>query len=185
VPGVDDDKHNLLRLVAKRWNRRDVHVYPLHVGWKDGGSYESKLQKLLALIDVLSGTGQVAVVGVSAGASLAMNAYAVRPRLVGVVNVCGTLRFGRKLKRSLAKRAASSPAYRESVLACELAQQSLTTRQRRCTLVLQPFYDGIVPLATMTLPGARLQRIVGFSHVPNIATALVLYRSQIVRFLKQ
>ncbi len=185
VPGLDDGKYNILGLVSRIWNSDQVQIYPLPVGWRNGASYKRKLATLLELVDELLATGDpVAIVGISAGASLALNAYTLRPRLLGMANLCGTLRFGLAPPASLTRRAWAVPAYHDSVLACEVTQEKLTVEQRRRVLIMKPLRDGIVPLATMTLRGAKEHRVVGVNHSQSIVTALLLYRRTMVGFFQ-
>lgn len=79
-----------------------------------------RLADLLTQIDSLSKTSQVSLVGTSAGASLAFNAYLERKDLVQkIVNVCGRLRTGDHKVRSLDNMSKTSIVFKQSVQAFE------------------------------------------------------------------
>jgi len=185
VFGLGDDKFNASALLRRVWNSKTVQLYPLIVDWRDGGEYAPKLAKLLALIDELLTTGDpVALIGMSAGASLVTTAYALRPQLVGVVDVCGALRLGDHLPAKFAKSVGSSAAFEESLQVCEDMQRSLTANQLARILIMEPWRD-FVPIATMQLEGARMHRIAGINHTLSIIMAMLFYRRTMLRFLKQ
>ncbi len=185
VFGLDDGKFNFPALLTKVWNTKDVQLYPLAVGWRDGNKYSPKLAKLLAVIDELLATGDpVALIGISAGASLIINAYAARPQLVGVVSVCGALRLMSDPPPKFAKSVGSSEAFQESAVACEQSQRLLTDHQLNRTLIMEPWRD-FVPLSTMRLAGAKVHRVAGINHSQSIVTVMLFYRRAIIRFLDQ
>lgn len=186
VPGLDDGRYNFLSLVGPWWNRDDVLLLPRYVNWRDGGTYEDKLRQLLDFIDQQLATGDpVALIGISAGASLALNAYVLRLRLVGMVNICGTFRLGGDPPPALSKRTNEIEAYRHSVRACEDHQEDLEPEQLRHILVMAGWWDGIVPRYTVDLTGTAWKRIHGVSHFLSIIIALMFYRKFIVRFLRR
>lgn len=185
VFGLDDGKYNFPALLKPIWNRQQVRMYPIRVGWRDGKAYPQKQQMVLDAVDELLATGDpVAIIGISAGASLAINVYAQRPQVVGMVNVCGALRLSKVLPKRFARSVASSLAFRQSVARCEVAQEQLTPVQLGRILVMEPWYD-FVPTATMRLRGAKIQRLAGLNHTVSIVTAMLLYRRTMLRFLRQ
>lgn len=184
VFGLDDGKYNFSTILSKVWNRKDVKLHPVRVGWRDGGGYLPKKQAVLELVDQLLATGDpVALIGISAGASLAVNIFKMRPALLGLVNVCGALRLANPLQGRIAKSVASSPAFQESLADCESPQDALGGSQLRRILILEPWID-FVPISTMTLRGAQVMRLAGVNHSVSIVTAMLLYRRAIVKFLK-
>lgn len=187
VPGLDDGRYNFMPLLAKLWNREDVVIRVCRVGWRDHGTYEHKLQKLLNLIDELTGQGfQVALIGISAGGSLTINAFVERPDdVVGVISVCGRLRPGQNVKPTLEEAGTTSRAFIRSVEVCGKMQHRLTRQQRRRVLTMRPWRDQVVPMSTMLLQHSPYRRVFGFSHVQSIVTCMVFYRKPILRFLRE
>jgi pimeloyl-ACP methyl ester carboxylesterase len=185
VFGLDDGKLNFPSVLSPVWNRNNVRLYPVGVGWRDGGEYPQKQQMVLDLVDSLLAAGDpVALIGISAGASLAVNVYQLRPQIVGLVNVCGALRLIRDMPSRFAKSVGSSKAFRESVAACEESQRLLSSAQRSRILIMEPWQD-FVPISTMQLSGANVHRLAGINHSVSIVTAMLLYRRTMLRFLKQ
>jgi pimeloyl-ACP methyl ester carboxylesterase len=184
VFGLDDDKHNLYGLLAPLWKRQQVHLYPIRVGWRDGGGYSKKQQAVLDLVDRLRASGErVGLVGISAGASLVVNVYRLRPQLAGVVAVCGALRLPRHLPPRFAGSVNSSAAFRESLEICEKSQRQLTADQLEHIMVVEPWLD-FVPVSTMRLLGAKRQGIASVNHSISIVAAMLLYRRRMIRFLE-
>ena len=185
VFGLDDGKLNFPALLSPVWNRNNVCLYSIRVGWRDGGEYQQKQQAVVDLVDKLLATGDpVAVIGISAGASLAINVYEQRPQLIGMVSVCGALRLPVELPKRFAQSVASSTAFRQSLAACEASQRRLTPAQLSRIHYFEPWRD-FVPISTMRLNGAKMHRLAGLNHSISIVTAMLLYRRTIIRFLKQ
>lgn len=187
VPGLGDRvAARPLRWMARFWKREGIIVRVHVAGWLDGGLLEEKLRRLLMVIDEESAAGNsVALIGMSAGASLALNAFGRRPDVVGMVNVCGRLRAGQGVRPTLDEAALDSGAFRQSVLVCEETQAQLSAERRGRVLVLRPWKDAVVPVETMSLAGAEEHWVWGALHMLSIATAMIGCRAMILRFLSK
>jgi len=115
VPGLGD-RHpghiqiNLLINGASRaWSRTTFAV-----GWSNSEPFDSKLNRLIGLIDELSTKNSlVSLLGTSAGAGLVLNAYLARPKNISrVVYVCGELTGFAKINPRYFKE---NPAFKDSM----------------------------------------------------------------------
>ncbi|HSX45670.1 MAG TPA: hypothetical protein VLG27_01535, partial [Candidatus Saccharimonadia bacterium] len=92
IPGLGDEVEpkGQLRAVA-RWPRYGVEAEVLRMRWGDRKPWEPKFKAVLKRIDEVLAEGKdVGLVGASAGASVAINAFAARKkRIVGVVLIAG------------------------------------------------------------------------------------------------
>lgn len=132
LPGLGDDKkinQRVLRILTKGWKSKNVETYFFPIHWRDGKHFQIKLTTLLQTIDELALKHTISLVGTSAGASLAMNAFFYRPKKIHkVINVCGRLRAGHHTVRSLERMAKTSVAFKESVLQFEKAEKNYTKK---------------------------------------------------------
>jgi len=184
VPGLSDN-NKLLTWAINRFNKDEftphIHLAP----WlKRTEKFEPKLNRLLKLIDKLSGDGDlVSLIGISAGASLVLNAYLQRKnKIIGVVNICGRLRSGTGFP-SLNLASRKNPAFKQSVLGFENIEPTLTTKDKKKVLTISAFLDEIVPLNTATLPGATNIQVPLVEHNLAIYGTLIFYRGIINNFL--
>lgn len=118
IPGLGDNV-GLTSWATKRWKRYSLEsiVYPME--WNNAErQFQTKLNQLTALIDQYAAGGdKVSLVGCSAGASAALNAFFERQSAVNkAVSICGRLKTGNQQGfRSLETRAKFSPSFAESV----------------------------------------------------------------------
>lgn len=181
VPCLGDDKQVaqfMLEKAINNWHHDGLHTIIHSVHWRDGEPFEEKLQKLLTLIDTQQDKDKISLVGISAGASLAFNAFNQRKeRVHKAVNVAGRLRAGQATIRSLERMAKTSPAFRESVLSFEEAEPLLSDQDRLRLMTVRPFLgDELVPRDTADLPGAHNQWIYTPEHGLSIWLALRLQK---------
>ncbi len=174
----------LLKWTVERWQKFGLTPIVASIHWRDGGKYSEKLSTVLQLIDTYSHKGKVSLVGTSAGASLAFNAFFERKDTVHrVVNVCGRLRAGNHHWRSLKKMAWSSEAFEQSVLNFESVEEKLSAVDRQKIMTIRPFFgDELVPRDTAFLPGAHNRWIYTPEHVLSIYLSLRFARP-IIEFL--
>src|SRR5690349_5120081 len=92
IPGLGDQNPVYQRKAIGFWRHYGVEPELFQMNWGDKKPWEPKFNKLLKRIDQLSKKGPVALVGVSAGASAVINAYAARKdKVVGVVCIAGKI----------------------------------------------------------------------------------------------
>lgn len=186
VPGLKDQIpiHELLTALWPLWGITPV-VHKMN--WHDGESFDRKLDGLVRRIDMLGAKYEnVSLVGASAGASAALNAYIKRKtKIHRVVNVCGRLRA--KTNRGIddfEKRTSSSNSFRQSVLTVSAGVAELTAADCKKIRCIYPFFgDELVPKDTCILEGAENIAIPTGEHMISIGFAMVT--NYVTGFLNQ
>ncbi len=183
VPGLKD-RAGLMRFVTKGWKTKNLDVL-IHVApWEDKTSYEKKIAMLLVKIDALAKRGKVTLVGVSAGGSLVMNAFAKRKEKVHrVINVSGRLRMGGFPSIAFALSARNHPAFVESVEKAEKVLPTLSQKNKEKIMTISPIFDGVVPLSAIPVDGAYNLKIPLISHALATGGSFVFFRKRINDFI--
>lgn len=185
APGLGDD-NPLLRWEMKRFESNGfvVHVHPAPWGNKNE-ELKPKLERLIRLIENLAASGdKVSLVGISAGASLVLNAYILKTnKITGVVNLFGRLRS--KSSPSLNFAARNSSAFKESVLMFEKNETKLTNADRKKILTVRAMFDETVPLSTTPLAGAKNIQVPLIEHTLSIYLGVLIYKRVITDFLRE
>jgi pimeloyl-ACP methyl ester carboxylesterase len=152
--------------------------------WTDDRPFEKKFQKLLTEIDRLAGQGQkISLVGVSAGASAALSAFAKRKNSIsGMVCICGKIQNSQNVQESTYTQ---NPSFRESMQQLDKNLPNLGQAERKKILSIHPLKDNIVPPADTKIDGTREKIIPTFGHVFSITCAITFGSFGIVGFLKK
>lgn len=184
VLGLGDHRTRGQRLAPKYWQLFGVQGHTFVMKWGDKELFAPKLERLLALIDRLAADGsRVSLVGASAGASAVLVAFAARPdKVASVVCICGKINHPETVSPH---RYTENPAFKESLAELQRVLPRLSNRQRSRILSLRPFYDDVVPVADMYIPGAHMRRIPAAGHVVSIVVALIFSAPFFIRFLKR
>lgn len=189
VPGLGEHT-TLYKHLTSDWPKYGLNPVIHSIRWRDKNShFQSKLQRLVSLIDTLYESGNtVSLVGVSAGASAALNAFTERKEQVSrVVSVCGRLRTGReKGFRFYETLFARSPALESSVKQFEENERNLSMEDRRRIMTTRAkFADISAPKETSILDGSYNKEIPMAVHMPTIIVALKIFPKPITVFLKE
>ena len=187
IPGLSDNG-DLFMSTASKWQQQGLVPSVYQVKWRDGASFQYKLDGLIAVIDGFLKEGDVvSLIGCSAGGSMALNAFVERKTAIrNIVIISGRLRSGNnKGFRSLTKRAQSSPAFTESVTRCESQQNLLSNDERKNVMTTHALFgDELVPADTAVLKGARNTTVPILGHVFSIFLSLTIFSNRIIDFLK-
>jgi pimeloyl-ACP methyl ester carboxylesterase len=183
IPGLGDHDprlRNAQLLFLNKWQKAGATVHYQAIGWADGEGFVPKLNKVIELVDKLTLSGRrVSVIGVSAGASAALNVYMERrDKIRGVVYVCGkltgTLNIDPKYYRN-------NPAFKESLYNAQANIRKLNRTDKTKMLSLYPIYDQVVAVADMKIPGVRTKMLPTILHSPSIFLAITLFRRTIIK----
>jgi hypothetical protein len=185
IPGLGDipEPRAQLRAVA-HWPKHGVESELFQMSWGDGKPWQPKFDRLLVRIDeLLSNDRDVALIGASAGAGAAINAFTARKNhLVGVVCIAGKVNrpntIGSQYRRS-------NPAFVTSAKACEIALTHLGSDDRARILSRYALLDETVYKADSRIPGATNQLLPTVTHFLTIAYGITFGMSANVRFLKK
>jgi hypothetical protein len=153
------------------------------MNWADKEPWPPKLERLLARIDELNKEGKpVGLIGVSAGASAVINAYAARKdKIVGVVAIAGKMNHPEAIGSRYAQR---NPSFVTSARDCEQALRTLTPANRKHILSRFALLDGIVPRRDSVISGARNRFSPTIGHVFTIVCQITFGAPSFLRFLK-
>jgi dienelactone hydrolase len=184
IPGLGDKKVTGQQRAVRLWRLWGVEPELFQVNWGDKKPWQPKFERLLARIDELSKQGKpVGLVGVSAGASAVINAYAARKsQLLGVVCIAG------KINRPEAidgRYALNNISFVTSAHECEQALKTLKAADRRHILSRFAPFDERVTRADSRVPGARNRLSPTVGHVPTIAAQIILGAPSFLHFLKR
>lgn len=161
-----------------------MQVSIFHVHWHDDEPFIQKRQRLLDLISNIEAQGhRVSLVGVSAGASLMLNAFIQKAHAIHrMVAVCGKILHPETVSAHTYR---ANPAFKSSMdtLAGKLGRISAADRQR--ILSIHPLYDGSVPAPDTKLPGVRLKTVPTVGHAFSIAWCITVGSYGITRFIKR
>lgn len=181
IPGLGDNSDELRQLGLKTWRLWGVSTELIPMQWNDGEQYSAKLARVLGAIDAAKKAGYlVAIVGESAGGSMAINATAARRSSVAsLLTICGVDSPSIRPSATILRK---SPAFKDSIaeLATSLSSLDLTKVQTISALI-----DGVVYHNVSTITGARNFRVLGIGHLPTIALCLTVYSWYCVFLIKR
>jgi predicted peptidase len=183
LPGIGDHRPWLQDKIIKLWRLFGIRAEFQAVGWASDEAFEDKLQKIIKRIDDLSADGQrLALVGVSAGASAALNAYMARPeKIEAVIFIAGKL-FGTDIQIHYFSE---NPAFEASLFMSDAAVQRLTDADRHKMLYVYTSRDRTVWPSVNHIFGVRQKKVFAFSHISAIYLTILFHGRLIARFIKQ
>lgn len=185
IPGIGDDTKGLQAKLINIWKLFGVQPQVFEMPWTGTESFETKLARLLELIDDLSAKGhKVSLVGASAGAGAAINAFAARKDIItGIVCICGKINNPDAIGPRYRKR---NPAFIESAMNVQFSLDKLDVDTDRPRILSRyASLDLIVPRADSIVLGGKNQTVYSVGHSTTIATQLVFGASSYLRFLKR
>lgn len=188
VSGLGDDL-GLLRLCTFWWRVKGLTPIVFLPYWYIDKNFEPKLKRLLTLIDETAAKGKVDIVGISAGASAALNAFVRREKAIGrAVSVCGRLKTGIDDRFMIQQKLSlvSSPAFLDSVRRWQTTEAKLSPKERERILTVRArFWDEFIPEFSATIKGATNVTIPSRMHTLTIVLSLTVFSQKIFRFLKK
>ncbi|GAC1499230.1 MAG: hypothetical protein NVS1B10_01760 [Candidatus Saccharimonadales bacterium] len=184
LPGLGDGSLKIQDRLVKTWQNYGVSSEQYNLYWSDKKPWQPKLEKLLAHIDEINLLGKsVGLVGASAGASAAINAFAARKdSIVGIVLISGKVNRPEAIGKSYSR---TNPAFLTSVQQCVSSLAKLEDTDRRKILSRYALIDEIVLISDSRIPGARNKYVPTIGHAFTIITQLLLGAPSFVKFLKR
>lgn len=165
---------------VKLWRFYGVSPIFYDMHWEKG-EWDEKLQQLLKLIDETD--GPVALVGVSAGASAAINAYAARKdKVSGVVLIAGWVNRPEDVGAYYYEH---NPAFVDSAKLAPESLAKLDSNARKRILSRYALKDEMVSSPHSFVEGAHNQRVMSAGHFITITTQILLGAPGFLRFLKR
>ncbi len=184
LPGLGDEKANGQDKILRLWRIFGLKVHYFKIGWADGEPFEPKLERILELVDSLAESyGEVSVIGTSAGASAAINAFEKRTeQIASVVCICGKLRNPQTISK---ERYIVNPAFEGSIKTLSTSLEGLSDKDKQKILSIRPLIDEVVTPRDTYIDGAKSKIIPSFGHVASIVYALTIGSFGISRFIKR
>jgi pimeloyl-ACP methyl ester carboxylesterase len=183
LPGLGDDTFGPAQTkLLKLWKVYKLNAHYHYIGWADGEAFAPKLERILAAIDKHAKGQTVSLVGTSAGASAALNAYAARKDVIhSVVCICGKLRNPQTIVPARFKQ---NPAFQDSLTLLPSSLATLTSADRKKILSIRPLKDNMVPPADTFIEGARTALVPTAGHGLSILYALTIGSRRVASFIK-
>lgn len=182
VPGLGDDRTYGQDIAIQLWRLFGLkpHYFPLK--WADKQAFEPKLTCMISKINELKASGcQVYLVGVSAGASATLNAYAITDKVDGVVWLCGKIHNPQIVRQRVYDK---NPAFRESMAAVPGSLKRLNRSKLSRIMSIHPLADESVPPDDTKVAGTLEKTIRSTGHARSIFYAVVFCGPSISRFLR-
>jgi hypothetical protein len=183
------------RVVNWWWNKAGLQIRYAHVNWYDQGSLKEKIDGVEdAAKELLKQFGGAAIIGESAGGSLALNAFhRLKNQNVVAVNAHGRVKVGdysKSHRMSLYHRAKlntshPSQSFYNSVVQAETQTiPALSKDDKDRLLVLTQLTDLVVPLSFMQIEGVESHRSLAFGHLGGFVAHMIADRDIITSFAK-
>jgi pimeloyl-ACP methyl ester carboxylesterase len=153
--------------------------------WMDEESFAPKLDSLVRIIDKLHEQGQiVSLVGASAGAGAAINAFAARPdKINGVVCIAGKVNNPDSIGGGYRRR---SPSFIESALKVQFSLDALDDADARKRIMSRyGFLDPVIPREDSIVLGGMNKTVPTIGHSTTIVEQLLVGAPNYLRWLKQ
>lgn len=184
IPGIGDNKFGLQGLILKFWQLAGVKVTCHSMPWSSRETYQTKITRLINKIDRQTDDEyKVALIGVSAGASAALNAYMQRSNKISrLVYVCGKINGPEYVRRSLYDE---QPGFEDSLLELRPNLSKLTATDKNRMLSLFSPADTTVPHKATVIPGVREVALPGFGHILAIFYTLTFGAPKVIKFIKR
>lgn len=186
IPGLGDRRKFLIflqRQLLRSWSLYGMKTELFRMYWAGGQQFEDRMGALLQRIDDLASAGnKVVVVGVSAGASSAITAFARRSDSIhAVVTICGQLRGSQHIADSVL---VANPVFRASLESMTASYLKLPKRFMGRVMTLRSRVDSIVPPDDSWLDGAYNHIMPVSGHIVGIGFALAYEGWRVARFVR-
>jgi len=183
ITGLGDQNPTGQRRAIKTWRWWGVQPEFFQSNWANDESLDQKLNRLYKLIDELAKTKNVGLVAVSAGATIAIKAFAdKKDKIVGVVLIAGKINQPDTIGNSYHR---SNPSLLQAAHSGAKALKILNKRDRKRILSRYAIADERVYKSDSRIPGARNRIVPGIGHYITIATQITVGAPSFIHFLKR
>jgi pimeloyl-ACP methyl ester carboxylesterase len=186
-PGLKDH-HFVARkaqeLTLPGWEKYGIFLEYHANNWNEGTDLDPKLEDFNDHVDRLYDRhGKIVIIGDSAGASVALHAYAAQPdKISSVVTNAGKLHHPETLP---AEDFEKNPTFEHSLMKLPRSLRVLRNLGLMPTILnVHGIWDGRVPVKDSILEGAPELTVPMFAHPLNILVALEFYRKPIARHIR-
>lgn len=183
VPGLGDHRLKMRQRGLNTWHYHNIRIEMVPKKWRVDESWESKLQRLLDIIDNYYDQGKtVSLIGESAGATAVLQALEDRTdRINAVILLCGKSQYPTRVAGRLYQR---NPALKEAMVRSHSVVEQLTSEQKVKILNLHPLADPVVPVWETRIPGVKESTMPVIGHLTGIGFGITLWSWRIVKFIR-
>jgi hypothetical protein len=163
------------RFLVHKW-QKNYGVTPVifKVDWGAKDPLDTKLEQLVILVKNLAKKGDVSLIGVSAGASAALNAYQIlqkqRIPIRSYISICGRFNLDAYPWYPLSYGVRRSPRFYDSIQRVDI-MHNFKNKNATCFFAA---FDEVVPTSASTLPHVQSFQIPFILHTPAIYLLLSL-----------
>lgn len=156
--------------------------------WENNEGIKPKLVRLLKIIDKESRKETILLMGISAGASLVMNAFVKKlDKVEKAVSLCGRLKLGwskNKVNKKLQQDSLKNRAFKQSVKLAENNIKGLgKIQKKRILTVSAKFGDELIPIGTSKIEGVKNISLPRLGHLLSITAGMTVKFGPIKKFL--
>jgi hypothetical protein len=187
VPGLSDN-YSFSLILIWWWKQQGINLVVFETNWKSDENYQTKLDRLLNLIDKESENNRVSLVGTSAGGSLVINTYNQRKdKIHKIITVCSRLRKGKiNGYRGFEKVTKNYPAFKESVIKTEINEKIFSKEDRQKIMTIHALLgDELVPANTTTINQAKNIIVPMGGHMISIASNMTIFSRPLIKFIAE
>lgn len=186
IPGIGYTV-DWIKFLTRNWERKyGIEPHVVDFNWMaDSEKFPGRFERMGKYLDEDMKDGrEISLLGISAGGSAVINLfYPRRNKIKKVVTICGRVRDP-NVRKMWNHKPEVLGVYEESVKLCEKNLDKLSDEYKEKIMTVRPYFDEVVPLRTMTIEGARNERVNSAQHMVSIALSMSLYSKIIVDFLK-
>jgi hypothetical protein len=183
IPGLGDRRKFGQDQIIKLWRVFGITPYYFPINWYKKEGFDKKLGRLLESIEELKRVhGSVSLVGISAGAGAAINAFATSNSVDSVILVCGKINNPQTIGE---QRFKLNPDFRKSAFDVSRSLEKLNKSDRARILSIHPWSDDVVPIKDTMVEGAQEKTFAGWSHVSGIFFTVIFGGRTISKFIKE
>lgn len=183
ISGLGDHYDGVRRACLFFWRFFGVEAELAAMKWYNGRPYNEKLQKIRDSIERAQNNGQtVSLIGESAGASIAMNAFATDKSLNKIISLCGVNNGRTHISKLILEK---SPAFEKSIRLLPGSQKLALENRRNQITSVTGLVDRTVPVEKNIIPGVEQIKIWFIGHIPTIFLCLTLGSFVLIREIKK
>jgi len=184
IPGLGDHRSRGQELAVQLWRIYGVKSEMVRMHWRDGKPFAPKLEALLHKIDSYVAQGDtVSLVAASAGASVALAAFAARPQQIqSIALICGKVLNPQNMHPSVFR---NNVSFKDSLGMVNASLSRLTVQDRGRIMRIHPLADESVPVRDTYIEGAQERTIAVVGHAIAIGYGITVYAPLMIRFLKR
>lgn len=184
IPGLGDNYDVYRQKALRLWSFFGVNAELLPMNWYAGGTYDDRFQYASQVITTAIASGnRVALVGESAGASMAINLFAANPSIAKIITVAGVNAAATPVAPRTLRR---GPAFAESRQRISESLDGISPDRRRHIYTLSAWLDTVVRSNYSQISGAAHNyRVWSVGHLFTIAMCLTVLAGYIVHLAKR